>query len=94
MSDKIATKREPCRLHEAQGLEAWCSRDKCIYWRLLEVHDLEMSNEQGCGLQFYEMMEGLSPDMADWLLKMKKRLENTTPEAGKSRITFKLREQE
>jgi hypothetical protein len=53
-----------------------------------------MSNEQGCGLQFYEMLDTLSPEMAEWLLKMKKRLENTTPEAGKSRITFKRREQE
>lgn len=94
MSDMNATEREPCKLHKAQGMEAWCSRDKCIYWRLLEVQDLEVSNEQGCGLQFYEMLEGLTPEMADWLLKMKNRLENTTPEAGKARITFKRREQE
>lgn len=86
--------REPCRLHKAQGLEAWCSRDKCIYWRLIEPQDLEASNKLGCGLQFYQMLDTLSPEMADWLLKMKSRLENTTPEAGKSRITFKRREQE
>lgn len=94
MNDKQTVSREPCRLHKAQGLEAWCSRDKCIYWRLIDSQDLEMSNEHGCGLQFYEMLDRLSREKAEWLLKMKKRLENTTPEAGKSRITFKRREQE
>lgn len=94
MNDEQTVSNEPCRLHEAQGLEAWCSRDKCIYWRLIDSQDLEISNEKGCGLQFYEMLDTLSPEMAEWLLKMKKRLENTTPEAGKSRITFKHREQE
>ncbi|MBI5870583.1 MAG: hypothetical protein HZB44_06455 [Actinobacteria bacterium] len=94
MNEDQAIGREPCRLHKAQGLEAWCSRDKCIYWRLIESQDLDMSNEQGCGLQFYQMLDTLSPEMAEWLLKMKNRLENTTPEAGKSRITFKRREQE
>lgn len=94
MSDKKETEREPCMLQKASGIEAWCSRDRCIYWRLLEVQDLEISNEQCCGLQHYKLIEGLSPEMADWLLKMKKRLENTTPDAGKSRITFKRREKE
>lgn len=94
MSDKDTTKRELCRLQQANGIEAWCSRDRCIYWRLLEVQDIEISSEHGCGLEYYKLVEGLSPEMADWLLKMKKRLENTTPEAGKSRITFKRREQE
>lgn len=94
MSENESIKREPCRLHEAKGLEAWCTRDRCIYWRLLEVQDLDISNDLGCGLQYYQMVEGLSPEMADWLLKMKNRLENSTPEAGKSRITFKHREKE
>jgi hypothetical protein len=94
MGEEESTRCEPCRLHEANGLEAWCSREQCIYWRLLEVQDIEISNEYGCGLQFFQMIEGLSPEMAEWMLKMKKRLENTTPEAGKSRITFKIREQE
>lgn len=86
--------RERCKLHQARGLEAWCTRDRCIYWRLLEAQDVDMSNEQACGLQHYKITENLSTGMADWLLEMKKRLENTTPEAGKSRITFKRREQE
>ncbi|MHB8792331.1 MAG: hypothetical protein ACYC6O_03195 [Thermoleophilia bacterium] len=94
MNDNQEINREPCRLHKAQGLEAWCSRDNCIFWRLIEVQDLDMSNELGCGLQFYELLDSLTPEMAEWLLKMKQRLENTTPEAGKSRITFKRREQE
>jgi hypothetical protein len=93
MSEPKKAKREPCRLHAARGIEAWCTREHCIYWRLLQAQDVELSNEQGCGLQHYHLVEGLSPDMAEWLLTMKKRLENTTPEAGKSRITFKHREQ-
>ncbi|MHB9111393.1 MAG: hypothetical protein ACYC4D_02015 [Thermoleophilia bacterium] len=94
MNDKQANKPEPCRLHQAQNLEEWCSRDNCIYWRLLETQDLDVSNKEGCGLQFYQIVDSLTPEMGEWLLKMKKRLENTTPEAGKSRITFKRREQE
>jgi len=94
MNDEKTAGRERCQLQKAKGMEAWCSRDKCIYWRLLEVQDLETSNELGCGLQFYQLIDGLDPDMADWLIKIKKRLENTTPEAGKSRITFKVREEE
>ncbi len=86
--------RERCHLHRAQGLEAWCTRESCIYWRLLESQDYEPSNEDACGLQHYNIIDNVSPEMAAWLLQMKKRLENTTPEAGKSRITFKRREKE
>ena len=90
---KNKKKREPCRLHEAGGLEAWCTRERCIYWRLLEAQDIDASNVHGCGLQHYKVMDNLSPEMAEWLLAMKKKLENITPEAGKSRITFKRREE-
>ncbi|MHB1055933.1 MAG: hypothetical protein ACYC6B_02735 [Thermoleophilia bacterium] len=85
--------REKCRLHQAQGLEAWCSRESCIYWRLLESQDVVASNEKGCGLQHFGVIEDLTPEMAAWLLNMKKRLENTTPEIAKARITFRRREE-
>ena len=56
--------------------------------------DIDFSNEQACRLQHYSLLEKVTQEMAAWLLQMKKRLENTTPEAGKSRITFKRREKE
>jgi len=86
--------RERCELNAARGIDAWCTRESCIYWRLLQAQDVEVSNVQGCGLQHYSVLNDVTPEMADWLLKMKKRLENTTPESGKSRITFRHREQE
>lgn len=94
MAEVNEKEREKCKLHKAQDLDAWCTRERCIYWRLLESQDVDLSNDQGCGLQHYKILEQLKPEMADWLLEMKKRLENTTPEAGKSRITFTRREQE
>lgn len=99
MNEKGKTPKEKCHLHEANGLEAWCSRESCIYWRLLEPLDVDadsigISNDEGCGLQHYRIVENLSPEMAQWLLSMKKRLENTSPELEKARITFRRREQE
>ena len=94
MAEADKKKRERCHLHAAQGIEAWCTRERCIYWRLLEAQDVDASNVKGCGLQHYRIIESVTPEMAEWLLAMKKRLENTTPEAGKSRINFKRREKE
>ena len=94
MSEQEKNREEKCRLHLANGIEAWCTRNSCIYWRLLETQEIDIGNEVGCGLQHFKIIEDLSPEMAKWLLAMKKRLENTTPEAGKSRITFRRREEE
>jgi hypothetical protein len=93
MSDKNP-EREKCHLNAANGIEAWCTRDKCIYWRLMEAQDADAPTSCGCGLQHYGFLKDVTPEMASWLLAMKKRLENTTPEAGKSRITFRRREKE
>lgn len=85
-------KRERCELHQASGFDAWCTRDVCIYWRLLQPQDEELSNADGCGLQHFNMIESLSPEMAKWLLNIKFQLENTNPDLEKSRITFRRRE--
>ncbi len=95
MSDvKNKTPREPCLLHELNGLEAWCTREKCIYWRLLDAQDIEISNEEACGLQYFGIADKIDAGTAKWLLKMKKCLENTTPEVGKARINFRRREKQ
>ncbi len=94
MSEQKINGKEKCSLHLANGIEEWCTRDSCIYWRLLETQDIDIGNDVGCGLQHFKIIENLSPEMARWLLTMKKRLENTTPEAEKSRITFRRREEE
>src|SRR5659263_642630 len=74
MAESNEKKREPCHLHKAQGLEAWSTRERCIYWRLLEAQDMKLSNKQSCGLQHYKVIENLQPEMAKWLLAMKKGL--------------------
>jgi hypothetical protein len=94
MSDSNKKIQDKCLLHEANGLNAWCTRESCIYWRMLKSQDIDDDNEVGCGLQHYNMLQNLSPEMAEWLLTIKRRLENSTPEAGKSRITFRHREEE
>ena len=74
MAENQKIKRESCRLHAAQGLEAWCSRERCIYWRLLEAQDMAqdmaqdivLSNEQACGLQPYSLLEKVTPRVAAW----------------------------
>ncbi len=86
--------RESCLLHEANGLEAWCTREKCIYWRLLDAQDIEVSNSEACGLQHFGIIGKIDSKTAKWLLNMKNRLENTTPEAGKARINFRRREKQ
>lgn len=92
MAELPEEEKDECQLYSANGLEAWCTCESCIYWRLLEPQDIE-SGRKGCGLQHYGIVDNITPDMARWLLEMKKRLENTTPEAAKSRITFRRREE-
>jgi hypothetical protein len=94
MNEYAKKDKEPCLLQKARGIEAWCSRESCIYWRLLEPQDVEMSNEKGCGLQHYGIVGDITPEIAEWLTDMKKRLENTTPDAAKARITFRRREED
>ncbi len=81
---------ERCKLQAKQGIEAWCTRDKCIFWRLLDAQDINVSNRQGCGLQYFRMVEKLDPETAAWLLQMKRKLEDERPDEEKSRINFRL----
>lgn len=92
MNENGTKSRERCELHAKQGIEAWCSREKCIFWRLLDTQDVQISNEQGCGLQHFNTLEDLDPETAAWLLRMKRKLESADPEVEKSRINFKHRE--
>lgn len=93
MPDEEKTE-EQCNLTRVLGIKAWCTKNSCIYWRLLEPQDIETKAEEGCGLQHNGFLETLSPQMAKWLLDIKRRLENTSPQAAKSRITFHRRQEE
>lgn len=84
--------REKCHLCAKQGINEWCSRDRCVFWRLLETQDEDLSNMEGCGLSFFELLDELTPETAEWLLGMKRRLENTRPSEEKARINFRRRE--
>lgn len=93
MSVEEKPEKEMCHLHKAKGLDAWCTRDKCIYWRLLEAQDVDITNEIACGVRHFGILENVSPEMAEWLLSMKRNLENVTPEVAKARINFRRREE-
>jgi hypothetical protein len=86
-------KKEKCELNRVNGVEEWCTRESCVFWRLIEAQDEEVSNTVGCGLQHFLVFKDLMPEMADWLLERKKQLENTNPDQEIARITFKRREQ-
>ena len=83
---------EKCRLNEANGLDEWCTRQSCIFWRLLEPQDIKTSNKEGCGLVRNGYLEVVPEKISNWLLRAKSMLEDTTPTVGKSRIIFKRRE--
>lgn len=92
MADRKDKPIERCRLCSHQGTDEWCTREKCVYWRLLEAQDEDLSNVEGCGLQFFNVLEDLTPEMGEWLLSMKRKLENTSPDVEKARINFRRRE--
>lgn len=83
---------EICMLHKVNGLDEWCSRHECIFWRFIEAQDVRVISRIGCGLQYHERIEGLSEEGAEWLLVMKKRLGNSSPASGRARILFYRRE--
>jgi hypothetical protein len=93
MEGKSGAGKEKCHLKACQCIEGWCSRDKCIYWRLLDPQEVDVSNEEGCGLRFFGIVDELDPDTVRWLLDMKEKLENTDPAQEKARITFRRREE-
>lgn len=83
-----------CNLQEVLGIQAWCTRESCIYFRLLEPQDINLGEDETCGLLHNGLLNTLSPEMAEWLVEIKERLENTSPQAAKSRITFHRRSKE
>lgn len=91
MKKEEKTEKERCRLQKVLGIDAWCTKESCIYWRLLSPQDIKISDSEGCGLSYNDLFRQLSPDMAEWLLTIKTRLENTDPEVAKSRINFRER---
>lgn len=92
MAEEDSGQKERCELHHVNGIEAWCTREKCIYWRLVEAQDEELGNINGCGLRFFKVIDDLKPETARWLLSIKKQLEGSAPEIEKARINFKRRE--
>ena len=81
-----------CMLHRANGLDEWCSSVECVFWRFIDAQDARISSRIGCGLQYHQLVSGLSARDAEWLLEMKKRLEHASPAGGRTRIFFHRRE--
>lgn len=81
-----------CMLHKVNGLDEWCASEECVFWRFIDAQDAHISSRIGCGLQYHELVGGLSDREAEWLLAMKKRLQSASPKEGRARILFRRRE--
>lgn len=90
--EEQTAKQEKCHLSGANGIDEWCTRGRCIFWRLLDEQDADTSNMVGCGLRHSGYLNDLPAETSSWLLNMKKVLEDTKPEVLKSRIIFRRRE--
>ncbi len=64
---------ECCDLREANGIQAACDGEDCIYWRA--VGHLGLSAEEaGCAIREFRMLEGADSELVVWLLSVKERL--------------------
>ena len=63
-----------CKLRAAnyQGLVR-CDEEKCVFWRALE--HLGTPEGEGCAIEYFELLA--NDGVAEWLLSVKERVENT-----------------
>ena len=54
-----------------------CDGDTCVYWRVLGHVGVEMPAERGCALRYFDVLGAERPQLAHWLLSVKRRVEET-----------------
>lgn len=64
-----------CELRRVNGMpDVDCDEGDCIYWRVV-AHLGVAEYPQGCAVQYFELSNE-SPEIAEWLLSVKERVEN------------------
>lgn len=64
---------EKCELKAEHGIDALCDGDVCLYWRAVEHLGGDLAST-GCAVQALALLEK-DPEVAEWLLTVKKRVE-------------------
>jgi hypothetical protein len=69
---------DECQLRAANDIHGVeCDGERCTYWRLVDHLDVPVVSEarSGCAIQYFELLDGESAGVAQWLLSVKERLE-------------------
>jgi len=65
-----------CELRKANHDDGQpCEGDLCTYWRVVEYLDLAEAPFEGCAVQHFGLLAGGNPELAEWLLSVKERVE-------------------
>jgi hypothetical protein len=68
--------RDRCGLlWAASGESEPCRGEACMYWRVLEAVGVEKPDETGCAVRYFALLRDGRPEVADWLLSVKRRVE-------------------
>jgi hypothetical protein len=68
--------RTICDLREVvSGARDDCDGNDCVYWRALEHVDIGTSDRSGCAISNFEMLADKNPEVAVWLLSVKRRMD-------------------
>ena len=59
----------------ADGESVPCDGESCMYWRVLDAVGVEKPDEVGCAVRYFGVLRDGRPEVADWLLSVKKRVE-------------------
>jgi hypothetical protein len=68
--------RTICDLREVvSGARDDCDGNDCVYWRALEHVDVGTADRSGCAISSFEMLADKNPEVAVWLLSVKRRMD-------------------
>jgi hypothetical protein len=65
-----------CELRElAAGDHRECDGQDCVYWRVLDHVGETGCDRTGCAISHFEMLADRNPEVAVWLLSVKRRMD-------------------
>ena len=63
-----------CELDAANGVEAHCQEEECVFWRVTGHLDL-VETASGCAIQYFELLGESGDEVALWLRSVRDRLD-------------------
>jgi hypothetical protein len=54
-----------------------CDGSACVYWRVVEHLGVEPRADEGCAIQYFELLGEEGSEIAEWLYSVKARLERS-----------------